>query len=72
MMCPATGTPSHSRRQYLGNAGSIRVIQARIPPFRFRALLKPASRSSLTAFPLRIPDLQWTIMSSRPFQLWQT
>ena len=51
------------RVQYRCRLGSILAIHSRIPPLRFWTRSKPFSRSRLTAFALRTPDLQWTMMS---------
>src|SRR5690606_13989644 len=44
--------------QYLGVEGSISSLQARIPPLRFTAFVKPRSRRSATACAERAPERQ--------------
>src|ERR1700740_979376 len=54
---------SEERRQYLGTDGSTSSDHARIPPFRFRTLRKPACRRKSTASAERFPLRQWVTIS---------
>ena len=50
----------------------MRSIQARMPPFRFHAFVKPEARMNVTALALRPPERQyttvWTSRSSSPIR----
>ena len=52
-----------SANQYLGTEGSTSSDQARIPPFRFRILRKPARCRNSTASAERLPLRQWATIS---------
>src|SRR3972149_3208121 len=52
------------RRQYVGMSGSMNSAQASIPPTRFFTLRTPSSRRKFVILADRIPDLQYTTMSS--------
>src|SRR3990172_5381286 len=52
------------RRQYVGMSGSMNSAQASIPPTRFFTLRNPSSRRKFVILADRIPDLQYTTMSS--------